>query len=116
VPAATPRVDPDVQLVAELPESDSLNSSSTKSSMIKICFVNDWNSPSIPWPTIGVSSIAIVTEPSSVNLKRTHDESMSNFSVNAEDCTWHDVRSPTPQFNEPCKIPILLDVSKRNSI
>jgi hypothetical protein len=116
VPAATPRVDPDVQLVAELPESDSLNSSSTKSSMIKICFVNDWNSPSIPWPTIGVSSIAIVTEPSSVNLKRTHDEPMSNFSVNAEDCMRHEFRSPTPQFNETCKIPILLDVSKCNSI
>lgn len=81
VSASACGVYPDVELVAELPEDDFLNPSSTQLSVVQVRRVNYGDSPPCPWPAIGVATVTGVAEPFSVDFEGPDDESVAHLAV-----------------------------------
>jgi hypothetical protein len=57
-----------------------------------------------------------VAEPFPVNLKSCDYETMTNFAVDAEDRTGHEVGSATPDINQAREVPVLLSVLEGRAV
>jgi len=51
-----------------------------------------------------------VAESFTVNLEGPYDESVAHLAVDAEDRSWHEVGSASPDINQAREVPVLLDV------